>query len=210
MCIRDRSNTLSKLFNKLPDISTTHVAEEVIKWSTLREEHEYQAKLGIMGSVYSENFDYDIYLKIYQYLTKPAENIRFSGDKENRVPYIYNLYKQFTAERSNYQSQGVKAYKKIDIFNKKKDEDSEEGGEENFGREEKRHRDDDLQGGGAKNKKQKPLHAMNIRELCDLASKFKNVKNPYVEKKKKKKKKQKKYKTFRNRKHKKTKTMKLR
>ena len=62
--------------------------------------------------------------------------------------------------------------------------------------------------GGAK--KQKPLHAMNIRELCALASKFKNVKNPYVEKKKKKKKKQKKYKTFRNKKHKKNKTMKSR
>ena len=54
---------------------------------------------------------------------------------------------------------------------------------------------------------------MNIRELCNLASKFKNVKNPYVEKKKKKKKrkrKSKKYKTFRNRKHIKKKTMKLR
>ena len=46
---------------------------------------------------------------------------------------------------------------------------------------------------------------MNIRELCNLASKFKNVKNPYVEKKEKEKEKekekQKKYKTFRNRKH---------
>ena len=201
-----QSNTLSKLFNKLPDIRTTHIADQVIKWVSLHREHEDQSNVGVMGSVYSEIFDYDIYLKIYQYLTKPTENIRFSGDKENRVPYIYNLYKQFTVERSNYKSQGVKAYKKIDIFNKKKDEDSEEGGEENFGREEKRHHEDDLRGGGAKNKK--PLHAMNIRELCDLASKFKNVKNPYVEKKKKKK--QKKYKTFRNRKHKKTKTMKLR
>ena len=236
-----QSNTLSKLFNKLPDISTTHVAEEVIKWVTLHKEHEDQANLGIMGSVYSENFDYDIYLKIYQYLTKPAENIRFSGDKENRVPYIYTLYKQFTAELSNFESQGVKIYEKISIFNEK-DEDEEE--DETFGRQQtflgpgKQHDDDEdtrehksrdssprydeekeveeLErrmlnlGGGAK--KQKPLHAMNIRELCDLASKFKNVKNPYVEKKKKKKKKKKKekYKTFRKRGHKKNKTMKSR
>ena len=218
-----QNNILSELFNKLPDISTTHIADQVIRWVTLHKEHEDQSNLGVMGSVYSENFDYDTYLKIYQYLTKPAENIRFSGDKENRVPYIYNLYKQFTVERSNYQSQGVKAYKKIDIFNKKKDEgeegeegeNSEEEETEDFGGESKSRasgqkiHDDDLQVGGAK--KQKPLHAMNIRELCDLASKFKNVKNPYVEKrKKKKKKKKKKYKTFRNKKHKKNKTMKSR
>ena len=171
--------------------------------------------LGIMGDVYDKTFDYDIYLKIYQYLTKPAENIRFSGDKEDRVPYIYTLYKQFTAELSNFKSEGVKAYKKINIFGEEGEEDDEGGeDEETFDGEqkgEKRHHDDDnlkedtrehksrdppqpteeevnrreerlkaLKGGA---KKQKPLHAMNIRELCNLASKFKNVKNPYFEKK---------------------------
>ena len=209
-----QNTTLSELFNKLPDISTMEVHDEVVNWFSIskKKRNPNLTKLGTMGSIYSENFDYDIYLKIYQYLTKPAENIRFSGDKEDRVPYIYNLYKQFTAEILNYESEGVNAYKKISIFNEKKNrEDGEEEDEEDeeehqegtkgdVGEEEENKRRNFLMKGGAKNNK--PLHAMNIRELSILASKFKNIKNPYVKKKKKQR-----NKTIRNKntkKHKKT------
>ena len=115
-----QSDTLSKLFNKLPDVDTETIIDRRTRqtvltgwifWLNFSEEdlasNKEMTSLGIMGDVYDKTFDYDIYLKIYQYLTKPAENIRFSGDKEDRVPYIYTLYKQFTAELSNFKSEGV-------------------------------------------------------------------------------------------------------
>ena len=248
-----QSNSIDKLISKLKDYDGYSLIGDISIWkaSTPENYEKNPTQLGYMGDIFGEEFDYDVYLKIYQFLTKPAENIRFTGDKENRVPYIYNLHKMYVSEILNYETEGINVYKKINLFNRD-DKDKDENEDENEdkdddgamvgydGREHKerdigvkKHDDDDdiaakekepydedetvrkLQermkalSGGAKSKQIKPLHAMNVRELCNLASRYKNAKKTYVKKKKKKKKK--KYKTFRNNeKQKKTKTMKLR
>ena len=261
-----QSNSIDKLITKLKDYNGDNLFSDISVWKATTPEYfeENPTQLGYMGDIFGEEFNYDIYLKIYQFLTKPAENIRFTGDKENRVPYIYNLHKMYTSEILNYKTKGINVYKKINLFNQDdKDEDENEDEDDDGamvgydGREHKerdigvkKHEDDELllseddgdgndgaQGptptpppaptptpppppaptptpaaaalpppnydedavvaglqerlkalsGGTRSKQTKPLHAMNIRELCKLASSYKNVKNTCVKKKEKEK-----------------------